>query len=667
MTETRAQALLRETALREAEEAVASKFESLEAKMQRMDAEFKENLAAIFEAIKNIPAGTSGERIPVIGSDNSPPIQPNYQDLARNRQNYSGITRLSKIDFPRFNGDKVKDWLFKIEQFFSIDHTPAELKVSLSSIHFDDQAATWHQSLMQTELGRNVLADWSGYRVLILERFGELLDDPIAELKNLQENQGIGEYHSQFEAIRTRVNLPEEYLVSAYLAGLKMETQMHVRMFQPKTIRHCFMLGKLYESAHPKKSFNQSVAGFKPFGGNGKNNFPIKKDLEVRTERILGNKPKDGVVGPKKFLTSEEINDRRAKGLCYFCDEKYTPGHHLKHKKTQLYMLEMDEDDEKVEDDVSSSEEEEEQMQISVNAVAGVSDFRTMRVKGMCGKQALFILIDSGSTHNFIDRKLAKTLGCKLSSAGSTRVTVADGSTLEVSAKIEGFEWNFQQVPFKADLMVIPLGCCDMVLGIQWLETLGSIKWDFKNLIMEFKLNSRKVVLNGIKQGSVREVRAKKFNRVCAQQIQITMLCVSHNNGYSQASLCNIQAAADSGEVSSEITNLLQQFDDLFQVPVQLPPFRKGFNHRIPLVEGANPINQRPYRYAVYQKNEIDKIVQDMLKEGTIQASCSAYASPVVLVKKKDGTWRLCVDYRGLNGLTIKDRFPIPLIEDLMD
>lgn len=78
-------------------------------------------------------------------------------------------------------------------------------------------------------------------------------------------------------------------------------------------------------------------------------------------------------------------------------------------------------------------------------------------------------------------------------------------------------------------------------------------------------------------------------------------------------------------------------------------------------------MNQRPYRYAVYQKNEIDKMVKELLKAGTVQPSSSPYASPVVLVKKKDHTWRLCVDYRKLNNMTIKDRFPIPLIDDLMD
>lgn len=78
-------------------------------------------------------------------------------------------------------------------------------------------------------------------------------------------------------------------------------------------------------------------------------------------------------------------------------------------------------------------------------------------------------------------------------------------------------------------------------------------------------------------------------------------------------------------------------------------------------------MNQKPYRYALYQKTEVGKIVQSLLDVGTIQTSSSPYDSPVVLVKKKDNSWRLCVDYRNLNSMTDKDRFPIPLIEDLKD
>ena len=85
------------------------------------------------------------------------------------------------------------------------------------------------------------------------------------------------------------------------------------------------------------------------------------------------------------------------------------------------------------------------------------------------------------------------------------------------------------------------------------------------------------------------------------------------------------------------------------------------------MVAGANPINKRPYRYAKRKKDVIDKLMQDSLKSGIIQKSSSPFASPVVLDGKKDGSWRLCVDYRDLNKQTIKDRFPIPLVDDLLD
>lgn len=144
------------------------------------------------------------------------------------------MRRLGKLDFPRFCGDGVQDWLFKVEQFFKVDHTPDDSKISTVSIHLDGLAAQWHQNMLADE--ENVL-DWPTYRSRVKEKFEEVCEDPISELKKLQETEGIVEYHAKFEAIRTRVRLPETYLVSAYLAGLRLDTQMHIRMFEPQSVR----------------------------------------------------------------------------------------------------------------------------------------------------------------------------------------------------------------------------------------------------------------------------------------------------------------------------------------------------------------------------------------------------------------------------------------------
>ena len=85
------------------------------------------------------------------------------------------------------------------------------------------------------------------------------------------------------------------------------------------------------------------------------------------------------------------------------------------------------------------------------------------------------------------------------------------------------------------------------------------------------------------------------------------------------------------------------------------------------LKEGVQAVSCKPYRYGAMQKDIIEKMTKEMLESGVIRDSISSFSAPMVLVKKKDNSWRMCIDYRALNMQTVKDKFLIPLIEELLD
>lgn len=122
----------------------------------------------------------------------------------------------------------------------------------------------------------------------------------------------------------------------------------------------------------------------------------------------------------------------------------------------------------------------------------------------------------------------------------------------------------------------------------------------------------------------------------------------------------------DSSTTIPAIAELLQEYKTVFD-PLQGYPLERAFAHKIPLVPGAVPVNVRPYHYPPAVKDEIERQVIEMLQSGIIQLSQSPFSSSVPLVKKKDGSYCFCVDFRHLNAITVKAKYSVPVIEELLD
>ncbi|KAH0701968.1 hypothetical protein KY285_016246 [Solanum tuberosum] len=364
------------------------------------------------------------------------------------------------------------------EQFFSFDEVQSEQKVTIAALYFDDLALQWHQAYMRSRLGAE-------------------FDDPMSELVSLRQTGSVISYQVVLDRAMTRLTLDPNHAIIVFLNGLKPELGDAVSIHRPYSLPHAYHLARLHESIFSKQ-WRETMK-----------NQPYSYAKPQTTPNLHLPKPPPPIVAERprrRRLNPVELSDKRAKRLCYICDEKYEQGHVL----------------------VESCE-------ISIHAMTGIKGYRTLRLTGHCHKKALNILIDTGSTHNFMGSGLVARMG--------------------------------------------------------WKE--------------EIQLFMIKVT-----------PKEEKFT----QDSKPTPLV----------------------EVPGEVQQVLHEFTSVFGEPKGLPPSRGSFDHHIPLKEGSNPVNARPYRYSPVQKDVIENMVKELKDQGLIRHSCSPFASPVSLVGKKDGNWRLC-------------------------
>lgn len=570
---------------------------------------------------------------------------------------YFGNTN-PRFDFPRFDGNNPRSWLLKCLSYFKLMRTPPDAdKVSMAALHFEGKAMEWYQQISQED---RVLT-WDHFVELVSNRFGELKEGRVfTEFSKLKVKGSLEEYIEKFLELKShllmfnRRSYDESYFVDSFISGLHEEMRQCFLIFTPQTLTQTIDTARMHEAtaeaaAKKNRSISKSFQTSPTFHKRPTNQTYSPPNLIPK----VPNYTSPTLQPSRKLLTTTEMRARREQGLCYNCDEKFSPGH--KCKESHMYWL-MTEDEEAAHLAISNDEDTHENIEISLNALAGSTGSKTIKVQGVKGKHKLQILIDTGSSHSFISEPLAYHLGCEIMETPTINVQIPDGTKMRSNKFISNFNWIMEEEEFQFPLRLLQLGGYHIILGCDWLEEVAPVTFDHRTKSITVLTETKCIKLEGLKNGPTcalisAQSMYKLLNQVDQQEF-----------GY----VFSLHTDNSESVVHPGVEGLLRQYGGVFMEPTCLPPIR-GIEHQIILKEGSVPKQIYPYRYSHAYKGEIEKIVQELLGNGTIRHSQSPFASPVLLVRKKDSTWRMCVDYRYLNTLTVKHNYPIPVIDELLD
>nr|GEV11618.1 hypothetical protein [Tanacetum cinerariifolium] len=320
--------------------------------------------------------------------------------------------------------------------------------------------------------------------------------------------------------------------------------------------------------------------------------------LPSLSEEVLGGVFIKGVETIIKNL------NKKAKGLCFRCDGKFGPGHRC--PKKSLHVLFLYEDDEEEADDYHEDKEHVhlDAEEVSMHSVVGITTPHTMKLRGIIKGYEVVFLIDGGATHNFLSVRLVKPLGLRIMGKRDMGINLGNGKTENSLGICRGMELNLQGHMVIEDFYSMELGSTDVILGVKWLRQLGETRVNWKELTMSFQIGDDRVTLRG--EPGLRRLEASLQSLARAiPNISETYLIALTRVEDTSTMVTSAHPAA--------LVSLLTNYSNIFVLPTGLPP-QRDHKHAIVLKSGTEPINVRPYRYPQLQKDEIEKLVGEMLE-----------------------------------------------------
>ncbi|KAK0571245.1 hypothetical protein LWI29_013061 [Acer saccharum] len=380
-----------------------------------------------------------------------------YEGDRRKERHHSQGPRKSKVNFLHFNGGDPHEWLDKVEHYF--------------------------------------------------------------QLAKLKQEGRVPVYIKEFHRLQILVNRwSKESLLGTFIEGLKPWLARELKLKQPQRLTEAMRIAEILEDSY--------YSDKKPFKENsGSNNFKSESNKDSRKGKGAiedGSKKESKEV---KKLTKEKVHERIKKGMCFKCEEKWNKDHRCRIGKVFMIIDSSDSDNDVISNEEATSDEGELMVaelgenncvaELSLNAMYGISKPSTMRLMAWVGKFKVSMLVDSGSSHNFINTNIVRKIGLRGAAIEPFDMKVANGEKLKCEEVVHEVKMNVQRVRIAADLHVFSLVGVDVVLGNAWLKSIGKVVTYFDAMTIEFKLGGRKRTSTALPLKEIKQCEAQMIERLC--------------------------------------------------------------------------------------------------------------------------------------------------------
>ncbi|KAK8923643.1 hypothetical protein KSP39_PZI019202 [Platanthera zijinensis] len=612
-----------------------------------------------------------------------------------------------KLDVGDFEGriepESCLEWCERMDRFLAWKQLPQARQVEYATLRLKGSALVWWGQLERSRfnLGMPPITTWNDFKTQLRKRYvpSDYMQTLYRRFHNLRQDKlSVDEYTNEFLVLQSRLDLREDddMIVSRYLNGLRYSIRDQLELLDYKDLGEATSRARRVETLQKRTSGNKTTDKshpthtFTPAGSSrpaASTSTPSLPAPPNKGKEIVGTRPQPGTF------------------RCFKCME---PGHKSSECPRRHFVAIVDSEsgsepeygvflsesqtdptpETELEGEYEVEGEQPEQLvcvlQHSLLSPKTPTDddwlrnniFRTTaRIQG----QFCSIIIDSGSMENFVSQRMVEKLKLKMQPLGKpySLSWVTSSTTIPITHQclVEFSIGSTYQDAVWCHVATIEV--CHILLGRPWQYDRHVVHDGVKNS-HSFECNGRKIVLLPQKNGLVPrapERTSPPSTTVSAMSFPSATMLLTGSQFQEEMKdsevvymLSGIDTTPATLDIPSTVRPLIDEFSEIMleELPDQLPPMR-DIQHCIDLIPGVSLPHLPHYRMSPKEHEELHRQVTDLISKGHVRESMSPCAVPALLVPKKDGTWRMCVDSRAINKITIKYRFPIPRLDDMLD